>query len=381
MNILDSEGTSSLQQTRPHSYTAFSLYLVVCVVLKQPTHVKVNCWFCNQDTVVLSRNRNSWDCPTCEQYNGFQENGDYNKPIPAQYSEHMNHGTCGKKQLPESPKTLQWVNCQMLLCKKCNTNQALKIKQLASFTAKEDTKYDKEVEVYKRYLEQIHKLCRPCEAAVKSYIKHQNRQLRGLLFNHRLRHKRTEEEAFGQNTSSPSRVVFLRALAFIVGTLLLAAAASGSRESVPVQPPPQFLSGGISVTRPEPNGGPAFASRNSSSGASSVWPEFLGVLLDETMERMRLMWNCSTNHQMAMALFGLSACIMTLLLTRPIRLTKIDTVASILWLVVMGAHLVENYLTVETSTWLHGIKISSTFLCCLVAFSSVGSVFRIRPVK
>lgn len=33
----------------------------------------VNCWFCNQDTVVPYGNRNCWDCPNCEQYNGFQE--------------------------------------------------------------------------------------------------------------------------------------------------------------------------------------------------------------------------------------------------------------------------------------------------------------------
>ena len=39
----------------------------------KPTHTVVNCWFCNQDTVVPYGNRNCWDCPHCEQYNGFQE--------------------------------------------------------------------------------------------------------------------------------------------------------------------------------------------------------------------------------------------------------------------------------------------------------------------
>lgn len=39
----------------------------------KPTHTIVNCWFCNQDTVVPYGNRNCWDCPHCEQYNGFQE--------------------------------------------------------------------------------------------------------------------------------------------------------------------------------------------------------------------------------------------------------------------------------------------------------------------
>lgn len=151
---------------------------------KKPIHASVNCWFCNQNTVVPYGNRNCWDCPNCDQYNGFQEvslkpmcfwlflsfsdlstatefscsllwtvfsfiywkfcwlllfqNGDYNKPIPAQYLEHLNHGVSGGVPASETPKTLQWVNCQMLLCKKCNNNQTVKIKQLASFIPRDD---------------------------------------------------------------------------------------------------------------------------------------------------------------------------------------------------------------------------------------------------
>lgn len=45
----------------------------VLVRRMKPTHTVVNCWFCNQDTVVPYGNRNCWDCPHCEQYNGFQE--------------------------------------------------------------------------------------------------------------------------------------------------------------------------------------------------------------------------------------------------------------------------------------------------------------------
>ena len=44
--------------------------------------------------------------------------------------------------LPPSdlPRTLQWVNTQMLLCRKCNNNQTSKIKQLASFTPRDDVR-------------------------------------------------------------------------------------------------------------------------------------------------------------------------------------------------------------------------------------------------
>ena len=33
--------------------------------------VAVNCWFCNKNTRVPYGNRDRWDCPHCEQYNGF----------------------------------------------------------------------------------------------------------------------------------------------------------------------------------------------------------------------------------------------------------------------------------------------------------------------
>lgn len=140
------------------------LYLIC---RKKPMDARVNCWFCNQDTVVPYGNRNCWDCPNCDQYNGFQEvnltnvgymliivivcqkavvnlyiisfqNGDYNKPIPAQYMEDLNHGVSGSLPTSVPPNTLQWVNSQMLLCKKCNKNQSAKIKQLASFIPRDD---------------------------------------------------------------------------------------------------------------------------------------------------------------------------------------------------------------------------------------------------
>lgn len=68
------------------------------------------------------------------------QNGDYNKPIPAQYMEHLNHGVSGGLPTSEAPKTHQWVNCQMLLCRKCNNNQSLKIKKLASFIPRNEVR-------------------------------------------------------------------------------------------------------------------------------------------------------------------------------------------------------------------------------------------------
>lgn len=56
-----------------HGYGGLPTDSTLLVHRMKPTHTVVNCWFCNQDTVVPYGNRNCWDCPHCEQYNGFQE--------------------------------------------------------------------------------------------------------------------------------------------------------------------------------------------------------------------------------------------------------------------------------------------------------------------
>lgn len=54
-------------------------------------------------------------------------------------------------------------------------------------------RYDEEIEVYRHHLEQMYKLCRPCQAAVEHYIKHQNRQLRALLLSHQFKRREADQ--------------------------------------------------------------------------------------------------------------------------------------------------------------------------------------------
>lgn len=54
-------------------------------------------------------------------------------------------------------------------------------------------RYDEEIEVYKHHLEQMYKLCRPCQTAVEFYIKHQNRQLRAIMLNHQLKRREVDK--------------------------------------------------------------------------------------------------------------------------------------------------------------------------------------------
>ncbi|XP_026055790.1 transmembrane protein 201-like isoform X1 [Carassius auratus] len=332
---------------------------------KKPTHVKVNCWFCNQDTVVPYGNRNCWDCPYCEQYNGFQENGDYNKPIPAQYMEHLNHGISAG--VPESPKTLQWVNCQMLLCKKCNNNQTLKMKQLASFIPRDNENYDEEIEVYKHHLEQTYKLCRPCQTAVEYYIKHQNRQLRALLFNHQLRRSRDADKALIKNTYSlttPAWLILLRVLAFLACAFLVAVALSGSGDVA--SSISQTLSRGVN----QPKNPLQNDSESKAEEGSMMWDDLVALLPEKVVENARLVWQCGSDHQMAVASFGLLTCITGVLMAGPVRLRRIDVVAAVLWLLVICFYLAECYLKTDITDWMESVKLGITSLCCLVGFAA-----------
>ncbi|NXC03755.1 TM201 protein, partial [Orthonyx spaldingii] len=340
---------------------------------KKPTHVTVNCWFCNQDTVVPYGNRNCWDCPNCEQYNGFQENGDYNKPIPAQYMEHLNHVVSGSPTFCDPAKPQQWVSSQILLCKKCNNHQTMKIKQLASFSPREEGKYDEEIEVYKHHLEQTYKLCRPCQAAVEYYIKHQNRQLRALLLSHHFRRRETDK-SYSQNLCSssittPAQVIFLRFLAFLSCAFLVLMALYGSGDpfslgtAVPAPPAP-------GPTPLQNRTGPGPGAGSDSWVRVAGWSELLRLLPERVLDTLRVAWAYGTNHQMAVAVLGLFTCLLAMFLAGRIRLRRIDAFASVLWFVVMSLHLAERYLKADTPSWLDTAKFGTTSLCCLVGFTA-----------
>ncbi|KAK3587304.1 hypothetical protein CHS0354_011285 [Potamilus streckersoni] len=135
---------------------------------KFPVHV--NCWFCNQDTVVPYGNRNCWDCPHCDQYNGFNETGGYNKPIPAQLHDDLNY--------PVGCKQDEFISNDDILCKSCNRNQQLKIKQIALFEPMNEANFDAEFAAHKIHLEQVYKLCSSCQEQVDQELQRQDDILR-----------------------------------------------------------------------------------------------------------------------------------------------------------------------------------------------------------
>ncbi|KAM7412106.1 hypothetical protein PAMA_021864 [Pampus argenteus] len=335
---------------------------------KKPINANVNCWFCNQYTVVPYGNRNCWDCPNCDQYNGFQENGDYNKPIPAQYMEDLNHGVSGSLPSPVSPTTLQWVSSQMLLCKKCNKNQTAKIKQLASFIPRDDENYDEEIEAYKHHLEQTYKLCPPCQAAVEYYIKYQNRQLRTALLGHHLRQTRDTIKDFiksSYSVSSPVGVILLRALAFLICAFLVATSFCGLADQHTFSSGVQILSGGVIPPKSQNESTP----NNKSDESVNVWQGLLELLPDMAIENAKLVWQYGKENQMAVVSVGLLTCLSAIFLAGLARLRRIDAVASVLWFLILCLHLAESYVN-DASSWMDTAKLSITSLCCLVSFAA-----------
>ncbi|XP_065072781.1 uncharacterized protein LOC135697123 [Ochlerotatus camptorhynchus] len=136
--------------------------------------IRVNCWFCNTNTRVPYESSNSWCCQSCTQYNGFTQDGDYNREIPAQYQCRLNP----RSNITDDDK-ISYAAPYNGLCFGCNRNQELKIHQLASFVPEVEENYDEEVNEYRRQLEQVYKLCSRCERVVKRTLNDVKRNILG----------------------------------------------------------------------------------------------------------------------------------------------------------------------------------------------------------
>nr|XP_053638719.1 uncharacterized protein LOC128693220 isoform X3 [Cherax quadricarinatus] len=194
-----------------------------CAVLyskiRQRFPVRVNCWFCNTDTKVEYRHQESWICPSCQQYNGFNEDGSYNRDIPAQYCENLNTPLIQqKKKLDQTGLALG-----NGLCHTCNLNQTLKIRALADYTPIHPDNYDKEIEDYRKRLERTYSLCRQCEATLHQTLGKQDSWLKPKLISWRL-HFTSENKTKCFNVSdSVASFVWVGLLALCSSRQLLSA--------------------------------------------------------------------------------------------------------------------------------------------------------------
>ncbi|XP_057664140.1 uncharacterized protein LOC130898692 [Diorhabda carinulata] len=177
---------------------SLAAFILACMIIlnlylikRNGFYVRVNCWFCNSCTKVLYQNRNSFDCPICDQYNGFKEDGSYNKVIEAQHNTSFTKYT-QKTEFSDNG-----------LCTYCNNNQQLKIYQLAKFTPINELNYDIEVEHFRKQLENAYKLCKKCEQVLKSKIKIQH----SWIFGNRLKDLRKKGYNTLKHTKLPKKII------------------------------------------------------------------------------------------------------------------------------------------------------------------------------
>ncbi|BFG01407.1 uncharacterized protein DMAD_01165 [Drosophila madeirensis] len=151
----------------------------------------VNCWFCNQNSRVPYVQRNSWTCPQCEQYNGFTKDGDYNRDMLSQRdtsaSSSQKHSSsrettniCANSYYPDAVAGSAFAMQQTPgngLCDQCNEAQRLKIEKLSQFEPKHESRFDRELKVYKEQLEQQFRLCSSCERHAKKVLHEKNKMV------------------------------------------------------------------------------------------------------------------------------------------------------------------------------------------------------------
>ncbi|KAL2720037.1 uncharacterized protein V1478_010303 [Vespula squamosa] len=145
------------------------LVFITCIIvfqkLKLRWPMKVNCWFCNNNTKIRRQELEWWLCPSCEQFNGFSENGDYMYDIPELYKDSTDNSV--KYCRNQSKIELFHKNT---LCKECNKHQKIKLAELSNFEPTNEKKYDQEIQQFKHFLEKKYPLCINCNAIVQNVL-------------------------------------------------------------------------------------------------------------------------------------------------------------------------------------------------------------------
>ncbi|EYC02618.1 hypothetical protein Y032_0099g3208 [Ancylostoma ceylanicum] len=111
---------------------------VVYTSLRNYFPAKVNCWFCQHDQRVPYNQRNSFICSSCEQYNGFDASGGYNRKVPGQHcviaAKPVNRFCTPSKSAFTRPDVVPQEGFGSNgLCDKCNQQQEIIMRKIAAF--------------------------------------------------------------------------------------------------------------------------------------------------------------------------------------------------------------------------------------------------------
>ncbi|XP_011496865.1 PREDICTED: uncharacterized protein LOC105361399 [Ceratosolen solmsi marchali] len=156
-------------------------WITVFYKLKNRWPVKVNCWFCNNNSRIERKSLDWWLCLFCNQHNGFSEDGDYNYEIPDQYK--ITNDSCNKNISYCERRDISINNNS--LCKQCNRKEELKLLKLRELEDSIDVYNDKQIARFEASFEQKYPLCFKCQNIVTKVLYKQTlwlTQYKMLLF-------------------------------------------------------------------------------------------------------------------------------------------------------------------------------------------------------
>lgn len=195
--------------------------------------VRVNCWFCNTNEKVKYEEKNAWTCSTCGQYNGFDQDGHYNRHISEQFSDVP---LKPNKRFAKSSANDEVKKENHPLCHTCNLNQELKVHQLKNFEPSSAQNHDQELQEYTDHLESTYRLCRNCEATVRQVLGKQDSWLKPRLLSWKLERNRQSPLSSAQKLNLPTQLsrparIFVLAIALSVWLVSLS---GGSLTVMPI---------------------------------------------------------------------------------------------------------------------------------------------------
>ena len=155
--------------------------------------------------------QNSFVCASCQQYNGFEDDGDYNKDITEQHHSRLNSPNdtyCQKTYL-----RLPAING---FCDTCNRNQEMKVIQLANFKARCEAKYDEEIEEYRQKIEDSYQLCQQCQRHLNKTLNRVKTKLIGSKISQIIS---KDFQSVNQKTSPKDRKIFTKITILLIFVL------------------------------------------------------------------------------------------------------------------------------------------------------------------
>ena len=153
---------------------------------------------------VSYNHKNSWVCPSCDQYNGFTDDGDYNRDINTSHISDLTFTRDKETRVASSNG----------LCESCNLNQELKVTQVAR------TPYEGEkLEEYISHLERAYKLCPQCQDVLDTRLSELDNKHRAMMLDNNLSKSRLNI-IINKKPSLDTRTQWSQLLQFIISLLV-----------------------------------------------------------------------------------------------------------------------------------------------------------------